>query len=287
MDAVIIDTLADRLIRAEMSRTPVELPSVEYPTMTVDDGYQVQRAIVAKKVARGARVVGKKLAFTSRHNQELFGVHEPAYGFLLDSGVQTPDTPVESAALIQPLIECELVFVMRRRLTGPGATVPDVLRATEGIMPALEIADSRLRDWIGRARASDIVADSCGNAGIVTGGELHALQHVDLRDTAVVAEKNGAVIATAVTGVVMGNPAAAVAWLVNKLAESELSLEEGELVLSGAVIGALPVAAGDVLEATFGGGLGSVGLRLTARGSRRCGATSRREAGRRRADEKG
>jgi 2-keto-4-pentenoate hydratase len=265
VDARTIDTLADRLIAAETSRTPIELPSVEYPTMTLDDGYRVQRAIVAKKVARGARVVGKKIAFTSRPNQALFGIHEPAYGFLLDSGVHASDTTIESDAFIQPIIECELVFVMRRRLGGPGITGADVLRATEGAMPALEIADSRLRNWIGRAKASDIVADSCGNAGLVVGGTLHAPQHVDLRDTTVVAEKNGEIIATAATGAVMGNPAEAVAWLVNKLAESELALEEGELVLSGAVIGALPVVPGDVLRAVFGGGLGPIGVTLTER----------------------
>jgi 2-keto-4-pentenoate hydratase len=262
MDAQSIDVLADRLLAAELSRTPIELPSVEHPTMTLGDGYEVQRAVVAKKAARGARVVGKKLAFTNRSNQALFGVHEPAYGFLLDTGVLPANTSVDGAALIQPLIECELVFVMRRSLRGPGATVDDVVNATEGVMPALELADSRLRDWIGRAKASDIVADSCGNAGIVVGAELHSLRHVDLHDIVVVAEKNGEVIATANSSAVMGNPAAAVAWLVNKLAEAGLALEAGELVMSGAVIGALPVAPGDVLRATFGGGLGPIEVTL-------------------------
>ena len=123
-----VDTLAEHLIAAEKNGTPIDLPSVEHPTMTLDDGYQVQRAIVAKKIADGARVIGKKLAFTSRGNQALFGVHEPAYGFLLDRGVRPPDTAVESAALIQPLIECELAFLMRRRLSGPRASIADVRR---------------------------------------------------------------------------------------------------------------------------------------------------------------
>jgi 2-keto-4-pentenoate hydratase len=146
-------------------------------------------------------------------------------------------------------------------------TVADVVNATEGVMPALELADSRLRDWIGRAKASDIVADSCGNAGIVVGAALHSLRHLDLRTTAVGAEKNGNVIATAATSAVMGNPAEAVAWLANALAAAELALEEGELVMSGAVIGALRVAPGDVLKATFGGGLGPIEVTLTARAS--------------------
>ncbi len=262
MNALTIDSLADRLITAETTRTPIELPSVEHPGLTLEEGYQIQRAIVAKKVAAGARVIGKKLGFTNRANQRTFGVHHPAWGRLLDAGVHAEHVPLRAASLIQPIIECEITFVMGRRLAGPGVTVAEVLRATEGIRPSLEIADSRLRDWIGRATGADIVADSCGHAGIIVGGRLQSLGGFDLRATGVVAEKNGEIIATAATAAVMGDPAQAVAWLANTLAEAELALEEGDLVLSGAVIGALPVAAGDVFSATFGGGLGTVGTTL-------------------------
>ncbi len=130
--------------------------------------------------------------------------------------------------------------------------MPQVLRATEGIMPSLEIGDSRLRDWIGRAQVADILADSCGSAGIIVGGELHSLQQFDMRYTGMVLEKNGEIIATAATGAVMGNPAQSVAWLANKLSEVGLALEAGEVVLSGALIGAVKIAASDVLKATFG-----------------------------------
>src|SRR5499433_4531614 len=175
MDGRTIADLADRLIAAEESRTPLGVPSLEYTGMTVADGYAVQRAIIAKKVARGDRVVGKKVGLTSKANQDVFNVHEPVYGQLLASGVHPEHTPVHTARFIQPIIECELTFVMRRRLAGPGVTVPDVIRATEGIMPSLELGDARMRAWIGRAQASDIVADSCGSAGLIVGGELHTL----------------------------------------------------------------------------------------------------------------
>src|SRR5262245_42568213 len=183
MDAQAITVLAERLIIAEETRTPIEVPTLEYPDMTPEDGYQVQRLIVAKKVARGGRVVGKKVGLTSRANQEVFGVHEPVYGQLLASGVYHEGVAVETTTLIQPIIECEITFVMRRRLQGPGVTVPDVIRATEGIMPSLELGDSRMRNWIGRAKLADILADSCGTAGIIVGGELHTLDHFDLRYT--------------------------------------------------------------------------------------------------------
>jgi 2-keto-4-pentenoate hydratase len=102
------------LLAAEMTRIPIEVPSLTHPDMTAEDGYHVQRTIIAKKVARGARVVGKKIGLTSRANQEVFGVHEPVCGQLLDTGVHTENTPVDTVALIQPIIECELTFVMRR-----------------------------------------------------------------------------------------------------------------------------------------------------------------------------
>ena len=262
MDPHSIDLLAERFIAAEVTRTPIEVPSLEIPGMTAADGYQIQRAIIAKKIASGARVVGKKIGLTSRANQEVFGVHEPVYGQLLASGVHPENTPVDSRRLIQPIIECELTFVMRRRLAGPGVTIPDVIRATEGIMPSLEIGDSRMRAWIGRATVADILADSCGTAGIIMGGELHSLQSFDLRYTGMVVEKNGDIVATGATGAVMGNPAQSVAWLANKLAELELALEEGELVLAGALTGAIRMVPGDVLKATFGGGLGPVGAKF-------------------------
>jgi len=262
MEARAIAELADRLLAAQESRTPIEVPSIEYPGMTVADGYAVQRAIIARQVAGGDRVIGKKVGLTSKANQEVFGVHEPVYGQLLASGVYPEHTPVRTARLIQPIIECEVTFVMRRRLVGPGVTVPDVIRATEGIMPSLELGDSRMRAWIGRAKLPDIVADSCGNAGIIVGGELHSLRHFDLRYTGMVVEKNGEILATGATGAVLGNPAQAVAWLANTLAESELTLEEGDLVLSGALTGAVQMAAGDILTATFGGGLGAVGVKF-------------------------
>lgn len=262
MDAHTIEALAERFITAEATCTPIEVPTLEYPDMTAADGYQVQRAIIAKKVARGARVVGKKVGLTSRANQDVFGVHEPVYGQLLASGVYAEGVPIQTSRLIQPIIECEITFVMRRRLEGPGVTVPQVIRATEGIMPSLELGDSRMRDWIGRAKLADILADSCGTAGIIVGGELHSLQHFDLRYTGMVVEKNGEMIATGASGAVLGNPAQSVAWLANKLAEVELALDEGELVLSGALTGAVRMGTGDVLKATFGSGLGGVGVKF-------------------------
>src|SRR5713101_1503946 len=139
MDTRTIADLADRLIAAEESRTPIEVPSLEYAGMTVADGYAVQRAIITKKVARGDRVIGKKVGLTSKANQDVFGVHEPVYGQLLESGVHAEHTPVQTVRLIQPIIECEITFMMRRHPAGPGVTVPDGSHSSEGNIPSLEL----------------------------------------------------------------------------------------------------------------------------------------------------
>ncbi|WP_256868208.1 2-keto-4-pentenoate hydratase [Candidatus Entotheonella palauensis] len=124
MDEQLIAELATQLIQAEQTQTPIEVPSITHPGMTVEDGYRIQRAIIAAKVAQGERVIGKKIGLTSRANQDVFGVREPVYGQLLGSGVHLEQTPVNTADLIQPIIECEVTFVMRRRLEGPGITAP-------------------------------------------------------------------------------------------------------------------------------------------------------------------
>ena len=130
MDAQTIEALADRLIAAEQSREPVEVLTIDHPDLTVEDGNRVQFAIAGKNVGRGDRIVGKKIGLTSRANQEVFGVHEPVCGQLMGQGVYMEGTPVDTASLIQPIIECEITFVMGRRVEGPGVTVPQVLRST-------------------------------------------------------------------------------------------------------------------------------------------------------------
>ena len=129
MDAQLIATLAERFLHAEETRTPIEVPTIDYPDMTVTDAYAVQRRIVAQKVARGDRVIGKKVGLTSRANQDVFGVHEPVYGQLLASGLHMENIPVETARLIRAISVCDIRFGLGQRLVGAGITVSVVLRA--------------------------------------------------------------------------------------------------------------------------------------------------------------
>ncbi len=244
-----IPTLSSALLEAEASRRPIDPLSATYPALTVQDAYQVQLAVVKAKLGRGRRVIGKKIGLTSKAMQDLLGLKEPDYGHLLDDMLVPEGEPCRRDALLQPKVEGEVAFVMRERLRGPGVHAADVLRATAGVMPALEIVDSRIRDW--KIKLVDTVADNASSARFVLGSRLLPAERFDLRRIGMYLEKNGQVVNSGAGVAVLGHPATAVAWLANKLAEFDAALEPGDVVLSGAVTAAVEVGPGDVVQAHF------------------------------------
>lgn len=249
--------ISGRLLQAEASREPVDPLTVIYPEITVEDAYQIQLASVAFKQAQGRKVIGKKIGLTSKSMQRLLGVNEPDYGHLFDDMLLLEGEPCRRDELIYPRIEGELAFVLKETLKGPGVTVADVYRATQGVMPSFEIVDSRIRDW--KIKLPDTVADNASSARVVLGSRMVPVDEIDLRLVGMVLEKNGEVVSTGAGAAVWGNPAAAVAWLANKLAAYGIALEKGEIVLSGAVTAAETASAGDVYTVSFNG-LGSINL---------------------------
>ncbi|BCV22040.1 hypothetical protein hamaS1_21090 [Moorella sp. Hama-1] len=152
-----------------------------------------------------------------------------------------------------------MAFILKDTLKGPGVTIADVYRATEGIMPAFEIVDSRIRDW--RIKLPDTIADNASSARLVLGSRMVPIKDLDLRLTGMVLEKNGEMVSSGAGAAVWGNPAAAVAWLANKLAAFDIALEAGEIILSGAVTAAEDAHAGDVFTVSFHG-LGTLNLKF-------------------------
>ncbi len=254
-----IQALSAELLRAQEERTPVDPLTERFPDMTVADAYQVQLATLRARLADGRRVVGKKIGLTSKAMQQSMGVHEPDYGHLLDDMVVLNGQPIAASQLLQARCEGEIAFLLKRDLVGPGVTVADVLAATAGVMPALEIVDSRVRDW--KIKLADTVADNASSAMLVLGDKLTPVDGLDLRLIGMVLEKNGEVSATGAGAAVLGHPAASVAWLANKLCEFDIPFKAGEIILSGALTAAPPVKAGDYFRAEFDR-LGSVAARF-------------------------
>jgi len=250
MDESRIKTLADALLTAEQTRRPIAPLTETDAGITVDEAYRVQLRIMEVKKSAGQIVVGKKIGLTSLAMQAMLGVKEPDYGHILNGMVVMEGEKIPAADLIAPRMEGEIAFVLKEDLRGPGVTLTEVIRCTAGVIPALEIIDSRVRDW--KIKLPDTVADNASSARIVLGGVLTSPTSIDLRTVGMVMEKNGEVLATAAGAAVLGHPANAVAWLANKLAAYGIPLRKGEVVLSGSLTAAAPVAAGDFFRADFG-----------------------------------
>ena len=139
MDQKIIEALGDRLFDALSSRTPIAPLTATHPEMTIEDAYHVQQRMIARRLEQGDRVIGKKIGVTSTAVMNMLGVHQPDFGYLLDSMVYNEGESVEMDALIQPKAEGEIAFLLKKDLQGPGVTAADVLAATEGVMACFEI----------------------------------------------------------------------------------------------------------------------------------------------------
>ncbi len=252
--------VAEKLYVAEKSATPVDPLTVTYPDLTLEQAYAIQLEGVAIRRERDLRkVVGKKIGLTSVAMQKLIGVDEPDYGHLFDHMLVRQGEPISCNGLLQPKVEGEVAFVLGNRLKGPGVTIADVLRATQGVMASIEIVDSRVRDW--KIKLADTIADNASSARFVVGSRLVCPGEVDLRLLGMVFEKNGEVVNTGAGAAVMGHPASSVAWLANKLGQFGIALEEGEIILSGALTAAVDAKAGDCFLISFHG-LGTVGVRF-------------------------
>ncbi len=249
--------LARELLEATATGTPVDPLTTRFPDLTAADAYGIQLAIVEQRLADGRKVIGKKIGLSGKAMQELLGVDEPDYGHLFDDMIVPAGEAIATDILLAPRCEGEIAFVLAEDLPGPGVTVTDVLSATEGVMPALEIVDSRVRDW--QIKLEDTVADNGSSALIVLGGALTPVIELDLRLVGMLFSQNGRHIASGTGAEALGHPAASVAWLANKLSEFGVTLQAGEIVLSGSLAGAPFAATGDVFTAEFDR-LGSVSV---------------------------
>ena len=254
--------LADELWESEHSRTPIVPLTRRHPDLDVTDAYAIQSRNVSRHLARGARVVGRKVGLTSLPMQRLLGVDEPDFGVLLDHMVVEDGDEVPLDRLLQPRVEAEVALLMGRDLNGPGVTAARALTAIAGALPALEIVDSRVADW--EIGLIDTVADNASSGLFVVGGNLRPLTGIDPRLIGVVISRNGAVADTGAGAAALGNPVRCVAWLANKLAAFGEGLHAGEIVLPGAVHTMIPVAPGDSFRGEFAH-LGSVTVRFSGR----------------------
>jgi 2-oxo-hept-3-ene-1,7-dioate hydratase len=251
-----IDGIARRLYEAEQTRTPIRQLSLDYPDMTIEDAYAVQRVLVALKVSDGREVKGRKIGLTSKVMQRAVSIDEPDYGALFDDMFVEDGGRVALGRFIRPRVEVELAFILGDTLRGPGVTLFDVLRAAEFVTPALEILDARVQmsdPETGHLRTIvDTIADNAADAGLVLGGRVVRPMDVDLRWVAALLSRNGTIEETGVAAAVLNHPGNGVAWLANRLAPHGVSLERGEVILSGSFTKPVFAEPGDTFVADYG-----------------------------------
>lgn len=254
-----IQTLAEKLYYSEINRKEIEQPTKFVRELSVDDAYHIQLENVKRKQKEGLHITGKKIGLTSKSMQELLGVGEPDYGHLLNDMEVPNGGTVPSGKLMQPKAEGEIAFILREDLKGPEITMEQVLHATESIVPSIEIVDSRVKDW--KITLEDTIADNA-SSGLYVLGDVHVSPRKhDLSQLKMNLYKNGKFINSGTGADVLDNPAICVAWLANRLAQYNISLKAGEVILSGALSAAIEGETGDIFEINIEK-LGTVSVKL-------------------------
>jgi 2-keto-4-pentenoate hydratase len=253
------DELAAALYEARRTRVPVPPLTEADPDLTMADGYAVQQGVVRRYLDDGDRIVGYKLGLTSKPMQQMLGVDSPDFAPVMASHVNIDGASIALSDYIAPKLEAEIALVLGADLAGPDCTPLDVLRAVEGVVASIELVDSRVADW--RITLPDTVADMASSGAIIVAGRTVPVADVDLRTLGMVFTRDGEVIATGAGAAALGNPAAAVAWLVRTLHPLGASLPAGSIVMTGALHAAVPVTAGETYRAEFDR-LGAVSVRI-------------------------
>ncbi len=255
MDSARRAKAAEYLLAAYAARSPGEPVMALFPDADVADAYAIQRVQVQHWVANGDVILGHKVGLTSVAMQRQANVNQPDYGHLLRDMFYLEHQPIPHDQFMQPRVEPEIAFVLSRKLEGPGVTVGDAMRAIDFALPALEIIDSRIKDW--NNTIVDTIADNASSGGVVLGGSPVSPQRFDLRLAGCVLYRNGELVASGAGGAVLGSPINSLVWLANTVGPLGVALEPGHVIMPGSMTRAQPMRPGDTMMTKIAG-LGSV-----------------------------
>lgn len=242
---------AQMLIDARTLRQPLDSLIDESLNPTTADAFAVQQELVRRNVAAGDAVAGFKLGNIAKAMQDKFGVDEPDYGYILASQFYPENLRIKETEFIEPFIELEPGFVLKKDLGGPHVTAAEVMAATDFVVPALEIIDSRIKNW--NIGLFDTLADNGSIGGIIIGGQPRKLSEVNLANQPGVIEFDGKEVARGNTSEVYGNPISAIAWLCRRIAEYDVTLKAGQFILPGSCLAAEKMIPGTSITGRFEG----------------------------------
>jgi 2-oxo-3-hexenedioate decarboxylase len=254
-----IEKLAEHLEKAELEAYEVTKITDDYPDMTMSEATDIQWEIRRRKEERGHKIVGMKMGLTSWAKMKQMGVEKPCYGFLADYFSLADGAEVPIDELIHPKVEAEVAFVTNRDLSGPKVTVDEVLSATELVVPAIEIIDSRYKDF--KFDLVSVQADNSSSTRYVVGSRAAKPEDFDWSTIGVVMQKNGKVVELGAGASVLDHPAASVAMLASMLHERNEIIPAGTFVMTGGITAAVLVERGDSIIVRYQD-LGAVSLRF-------------------------
>lgn len=255
---------AERLVTATATAVPC-LPVRDL--IGRDDlgaAYAVQRRVAACRMDAGATVVGRKIGLTSQAVQRQLGVDQPDFGVLFDDMRYLDGDHVPIGTLLQPRVEAEVAFVLGEDLVDGPLDAAQVRAATEYVVAALEICDSRIASW--DISFADTVADNASAGAYVLGPRRRTFGEVEPADVVMSMSIDGAEVSTGTGAACLGDPVEAVVWLARMARDFGQPLTAGQVVLSGALGPMRPVVAGNVVTATLSG-IGAVNVRFTEGGA--------------------
>ena len=250
--------IVEALLEANKTKVQTVRPSALFPHIEFEDSYAISAEVARRTIAEGARLIGYKVGLTSIAMRKSSKIDEPDFGFLYDHFLIEDGAKVPHANYCVPRVELELAFVLGAPLKGPGVTMLDVLRATEFVVPSIEIIDTRVDE---PRQIYDTIADNGAGAGIVLGGRPFHPRDLDLRMVPGILYRNTEIEETGLSCGVMGHPANGVAWLANKLSTLGDELEPGHMLLAGSFVRPVWAQIGDTIRADFGD-LGSVAIQF-------------------------
>lgn len=249
-DPVVVQA-ADALEAASRTRRACDPVGPSLLGLGLAGAYAAQNVQTERAEAAGRRLVGRKIGLTAAAVQAQLGVDQPDYGMLFADMGYGDDEPIPLSSLLQPRVEAEIAFVLERDLDRPGLGLADAIRAIAYAVPAIEVVDSRVRDW--KISLLDTVADNASSGAFVLGGSPKKLDGLDLRLAGMSLEFKGEPVSTGCGAACLGHPLNAVVWLARKMVEVGRPLREGDVVLSGALGPMVNVEAGGVYEARISG----------------------------------
>jgi len=238
--------------RINHKRLP-ELPVAIRPK-TPGEAYAVQDGLIDQLLVHyGGSVIGYKVACTNVTAQRQLNVDAPFCGRLLSAFFFDSPARVDASKFFMRVVEAEFAFEMARDL--PPTTAPrsrqEIAAAVKGVIPGIEIVDSRFDDWL-TIGAPSLIADNACNAAWVKGPLLTEWESIDLAAQAVRVTVNGKVLREGKGSNVLGHPLNALEWLVNSLGARDLALKAGQYVTTGVTTEVYMAERGDRIKADFG-----------------------------------